>query len=174
MLGARRPLLNQAVADARHRWPSLDMAAFSTFVSQTLDPLCHAVQQQDPAATMGACEAAFELGLELVAQGHAGPRARLPWLDQAWQSIAPSVAPLLARAPRETLGTISNAVVRLGSIPGVRVAQWIDAMAAHAGACASLAALRDMGALCAWQAGMVQLRTPALACLDALPDAAVA
>lgn len=174
MLGARRTLLNQAVADARHRWPSLDMAAFSSFVTHTLDPLCQAVHRHDPAATMGACEAAFGIGLELVAQGHAGPKARLPWVDQAWRSLAPAVAPLLAGEPRETLGTISNAVIRLGSTPGVRTPQWIDAMAAHAGACGTLLALRDLGALCAWQAGMVQLRTPTLASLHALPAPLVA
>lgn len=174
VLAARRAVLNQAVADARHRWPGLDMAAFSGFVSGTLDPLCQAVQRHNPSATLRIVEAAFELGLELVAQGHAGPKARLPWIDLAWRSLAPAVAPLLVLDPRETLGTISNAVVRLGSSPGVRVAQWIDAMAAHAGDCASLPALRDLGALCAWQAGMVQLRTPALACIDALPTDTVA
>lgn len=174
LLAARRSVLNQAVADARHRWPGLDMAAFSAFVTQTIDPLCQAIQRHHPSATQSACEAAFEIGLELVAQGHAGPKARLPWVEQAWRSLAPALAPLLADAPRETLGTISNAVVRLGAIPDIRVAQWIHAMAAHAGVCTSLPELRDIGALCAWQAGMVQLRRPALARIDALPANTVA
>lgn len=174
VLSARRAVFNQYVAEAQHRWPSLESSAFAVFIAGPLDEVCQATANADAAATMRTCEVAFELGLELVAQGHAGPKARLPWVDEAWRSLAASLARLLARAPLETLGAISNAVIRLSSLPGVRVGEWISQMAALGEHCESVQALRDLGALCAWRAGMAHLRDPALRHADALPPALAA
>ncbi len=174
LLASRRSLLNQQVAEARQRWPTLDTAAFSVFVAQTLDPLCLAVAAVDEAAMPAATEVAFELGLELVAQGLAGPAARLPWVDAAWQQLAAPAAALIAVAPLETLGALSNAVVRMHEVPGVRIDAWLQRMAALAPRCDSTAALRSVGALCAWQAGMAHLRVAALAQADRLPAALAA
>ncbi|WP_313319115.1 hypothetical protein [Stenotrophomonas sp.] len=169
VLASRRSLFNQRVAQARQRWPALDTTALSAFIGQSLDPLCVAVAGVDEAAVPMVVEVAFELGLELVAQGLAGPAARLPWVDTAWQQLAVPAAPLLAVAPLETLGAISNAVVRMDEVPGVRVAEWLQRMAALLPDCADTAALRAVGALCAWQAGMAHLRVAALAQADRLP-----
>ncbi|WP_162410141.1 hypothetical protein [Pseudoxanthomonas daejeonensis] len=168
-LAARRTVLNQRVAEARHRWPSLDLPAFAGFVGGTLDEVCQAVEGVDVSATTRVCEVAFELGLDLVAQGYAGPKARLPWVENAWRSLAPSVAPLLAREPLETLGAITNAAVRLGSLPDIRVAEWISLMVGLARQCDSVQTLRDLGAVCAWRAGMTHMRGPALTRADSLP-----
>ncbi|MBK0028197.1 hypothetical protein IAE57_18715 [Stenotrophomonas sp. S48] len=174
LLASRRALFNQAVADARHRWPSLDLAAFSQFVRETLDTLCQAVDGEDPACTAQVCEVAFELGLQLVAHGQAGPRARLPWVDAAWCTLAPALAPLLRREPQAVLGTVANAVLRMAEQPGVRVDAWIASVAAHGAHCSSVQQLRDLGALAAWRAGMAQLREPVLQQLDSLPLAVTA
>jgi hypothetical protein len=163
VLASRRALLNQRVAEARHRQPTLDTAAFGAFVTGTLDAVCVAVDAIDPLATIAAVEAAFDIGLTLVGQGLAGPSARLPWVDRAWQELAPAIAPLLVQAPAETLGAIANAIVRLDSVRGVRVGDWIDTMRELAPRCRSLDELRALGALCAWRAGMAHLREPALA-----------
>lgn len=171
VLASRRALLNQRVAEARHQQPGFDTAAFSAFASDTLDAVCVAVQAVDPLATGAAVEAAFEIGLTLVGQGLAGPKARLPWVDRAWKQLAASIARLIAQAPTETLGTVTNAVVRLSSVRGVRVEEWIDTMRALAGRCAVLDELRALGALCAWRAGMAHLREPALAQADRLDPA---
>lgn len=173
-LAARRSLFNQRVAEARHRWPGFDTAALSAFLTQTLDPVCVAVAQVDAAATLAVAETGFDIGLELVAQGLAGPAARLPWVDAAWQQLATPAAALIARAPLQVLGALSNAVVRMDSVPGVRVPDWIAAMQPLTARCTSGAQLRAAGALCAWQAGMVQLREAALAQSTQLPDDLVA
>src|SRR5690606_21037763 len=134
------------------------LPAFAGFVEHTLDEVCQTVERVDASATSGVCEVGFELGLDLVAQGYAGPKARLPWVDEAWRSLAPSVAPLLVREPLETLGAIANAAVHLGSVADIRVAEWISLMATLAGQCDSVQALRDLGAVCAWRAGMTHMR----------------
>ena len=174
VLAARRSLLNQRAAQARQRWPGLDMAAFADFVVNTLDPLCVAVETVDAGATPMVAETGFELGLELVAQGLAGPKARLPWVNQAWRQLAPAVAPQLARAPLAVLGSLSNAVLRMDGVAGVRVAEWMAAMTPLAARCDDLPTLRTLGALCAWRAGMAHLREAALAQADTLPPALAA
>jgi hypothetical protein len=163
VLASRRALLNQRVAEARHRQPALDTAAFGAFVTGTLDAIGAAVDAIDPLATGAAVEAGFDIGLNLVGQGLAGPSARLPWVDRAWQALAPAVAPFIAQAPTETLGLLANAVVRLGNVRGVRVDAWIDHLRELAPRCRNLDDLRAIGALCAWRAGMAHLREPALA-----------
>ncbi|HEY9132004.1 MAG TPA: hypothetical protein VIM98_09635 [Dyella sp.] len=163
VLASRRALLNERVAGARHRIPGLDTAAFSTFIANTLDPICVAVSEADAPATAGVIETAFDLGLELIGQGLVGPKARLSWVDLAWRQLARPAAHLLARWPLDTLGTIANAVVKLSSVQNVRVEEWIDAMSSLAQRCGQLNDLRNLGALCAWRAGMAHLRLAALA-----------
>jgi len=171
VLASRRTLLNQRVAEARHRQPSLDTAAFGAFVGDTLDKVCLAVHGVDTLATGAAVEAAFEIGLVLVGQGLAGPKARLPWVDRAWKQLATPIAGLVAQAPEETLGIVTNAVVRLSSVRGVQVEVWIDTMQALAQRCRDLDELRALGALCAWRAGMAHLRAAALAQAERLDPA---
>lgn len=170
VLASRRSLFNQRVAQARQRWPALDVTAFGGFITQTLDPLCAAVAAVDAARMPLVAEVGFDTGLELVAQGLAGPGARLPWVDRAWQQLAAPAATLIASAPRETLASIGNAVVQMGNTPGARVGEWITHMTSLASRCDSLAALQSVGALCAWQSGMVHLRSAALLNATGLPE----
>lgn len=175
VLAARRAALNQRVVETRHRMPGLDTAAFGAFVSHEIDAVCIAVDGADPHATERVVEAAFDIGLELVGQGLAGPAARVPWVNRAWQGLSAPAAHLIASAPVDTLGAITNAVIRLGSLPGVRVDEWIDAMSALAAHCESLEALRNLGAVCAWKVGMTHLRQVALDHADQLdPELAAA
>jgi hypothetical protein len=175
VLAARRAALNQRVVETRHRMPGLDTAAFGAFVSHEIDAVCVAVDGADRHATERVVEAAFDIGLELVAQGLAGPAARVPWVNRAWQCLATPAAHLIASAPVDTLGAITNAVIRLGSVPGVRVDEWIDAVSALAARCESVEKLRSLGAVCAWKAGMTHLRHIALDHADHLgPELAAA
>lgn len=162
VLAARRPALNQRVAEMRHRMPALDTAAFGAFVRHEIDAVCVAVEAVDPDAAERAVEAAFEIGLDLVGQGLAGPSARLPWVNRAWQALSGPTARLIAKSPVDALGAITNAVVRLGNVPGVRVDEWIDVTSALAVRCEDVASLRSLGAVCAWRAGMAHLREAAL------------
>ncbi|WP_232150849.1 hypothetical protein [Stenotrophomonas sp. SY1] len=174
LLASRRSLFNREVAEARHRWPGFDTAAFNGFITQTLDPVCVAVAAIDGSATPLVAETGFSIGLELVAQGLAGPGARMPWVDAAWQQLAVPAAALVAQAPLETLGALSNAVVRLDGVAGTRVPEWIAMMQPLVACCDTPEALRTVGALCAWQAGMAPLRQAALLQAAGLPKALLA
>jgi hypothetical protein len=148
--------------ETRHSLPGFDLDAFKAFLNNQVDAVAQSVEAVDAGACGAAVETAYDIGLELVAGAMAGPTARAPWVDLAWQRLAPVLGKLLAVEPSETLGTISNAVIRMGTVSGVRVRSWLDDMERLAGQCKDVAELRRLGAVCAWRAGMAHLRGPAL------------
>lgn len=168
-LAAARPWFNERVAEARHRQPGFDVDALRDFIATELDAVAVAVARVEPDSVGEAVQVAYEIGIELVGQRLLGPQARSPWVRRAWQAIVPAAAPLAARAPRDTLGALSNATVQLGTTPGVRTSQWIELLAGAAPQCTEVEMLRHAGAVCAWRAGMVQLRDAALAAGEQLP-----
>lgn len=169
VLAARRHAFNERVKETRHAMPGFDTAAFGVFVTHEIDAICVAVDAVDACASERVVEAAFDIGLGLVAQGLAGPAARLPWVNQAWRALSVPAARLMAVAPNDALALVTNAVVRLASVPGVRVGDWIDGMASLVERCDTLESLRSLGAVCAWRAGMAHLRRSALEHGDRLP-----
>jgi hypothetical protein len=167
-LAARRHVFNQRVQETRHRMPGFDTSAFAAFVANEINGVCAAVDAIDSASTGSVVEAAFDIGLELVGQGLAGPSARLPWVNLAWQRLSSPAARLIAASPTDALGAMTNAVVRMGSVPGVRVEEWIGTMEALVSRSDTLDSLRSLGAVCAWRAGMAHLRQAALEHADRL------
>lgn len=167
-LAARRHVFNQRVQETRHRIPGFDTTAFAAFVANEIDGVCVAVDAVDSASTERVVETAFDIGLDLVGQGLAGPTARMPWVNLAWQRLSSPAARLITVSPIDALGAMTNAVVRMGSVPGVRVDAWIGTMESLASRCDTLDALRSLGAVCAWRAGMAHLRQAALDHADRL------
>lgn len=169
-LAAARPWFNERVAEARHRQPGFDVDALRDFIATELDALAAAVARVEPDRVGEAVQVAYDVGIELVGQRLLGPQARSPWVHRTWQAIVPAAASLVALAPRDILGALSNAAVQLGTTPGARPAQWIELLASAAPQCTNLEMLRSAGAVCAWRAGMVQLRDAALAAGERLPS----
>src|SRR5690606_29110487 len=75
VLAARRHAFNERVMEARHAMPGFDTTAFGVFVTHEIDAICVAVDAVDACASERVVEAAFDIGLGLVAQGLAGPAA---------------------------------------------------------------------------------------------------
>jgi hypothetical protein len=168
-LRSARPELNARFAEARRQRPDLDGGAFGHFLHAAADPLLRAVEQVAPERVPDVARAAYELGLELVGQGLAGPAARDRWLNEGWIAVAPAAAALVAGAPERVLGALSNALHRLAATPGARPTEWIAAMTSLAPRCADVAAFLALGQVAAWRAGMAHFRAGALAAADALP-----
>ncbi|WP_332859042.1 hypothetical protein [Janthinobacterium svalbardensis] len=171
ILASGRAQFNARAAEARRRFPSLDMAAFSTFLHDGVDPLVVAVAAAAPERVGGVTLAAYDMSLELVGHGLAGPAAKNPFLNTVWRELAPSFAPLLATAPVDVLGMLSNAAIHIASVAGARPAQWQRELAALAAQIATLAQLRAVGQVLAWRAGVAHFRQGALAAADTLPPA---
>lgn len=135
VLRSARPELNARFAAARRLRPELDGDAFASFLRLTISPLVEAVEAACPGQSGGVALAAYDLGLELVGQGLAGPAARDPFVEQGWRRVAPAAAALVAAAPERVLAAISNALHQLATTPGARPAEWIEAMTALAPRC---------------------------------------
>ena len=171
ILASGRAQFNARAAEARRRFPALDMAAFGVFLHDGVDPLVVAVAAAAPERTGGATLAAYDMALELVGHGLAGPAAKNPFLNIVWRELAPQFAPLLATAPVDVLGMLSNAAIHIASVVGARPAQWQRELAAVAPQVGSVAQLRAMGQVLAWRAGVAHFRQGALAAADTLPPA---
>ncbi|MED5596748.1 hypothetical protein [Janthinobacterium sp. P210006] len=169
ILASGRAQFNGRAAEARRRFPSLDMAAFGVFLHDGVDPLVAAVAAAAPERAGSVTLAAYDMALELVGHGLAGPAAKNPFLNTVWRELAPALAPLLATAPIEVLGMLSNAAIHVGGVAGARPSQWQRELAALAPQVATLAQLRAVGQVLAWRAGVAHFRQGALAAADTLP-----
>jgi hypothetical protein len=157
--------------EARRSFPSLDMQAFGVFLQDGVDPLVQAVAAAAPERAGSFTLAAYDMALELVGHGLAGPAAKNPFLTIVWRELAPHFAPLLAAMPVDALGMLSNAAIHLGGVAGARTRQWQDEMAAIAPQVSTLAQLRAVGQVLAWRAGVAHFRQGAIAAADTLPPA---
>ena len=171
ILASGRAQFNGRAVEARRRFPALDMAAFGAFLHDGVDPLVLAVAAAAPERVGGVTLAAYDMALELVGHGLAGPAAKNPLLNSVWRELAPSFAPMLATAPVDVLGMLSNAAIHLGGVAGARPAQWQRELAALAPQVATVAQLRAMGQVLAWRAGVAHFRIGAIAAADTLPPA---
>ncbi|OHV96556.1 hypothetical protein AKG95_17680 [Janthinobacterium lividum] len=171
ILAGGRAQFNARAVEARRRFPSLDMAAFGAFLLDGVDPLVVAVAAAAPERVGGATLAAYDMALELVGHGLAGPAAKNPFVNTVWRELAPQFSPLLATAPVEVLGMLSNAAIHIASVAGARPAQWQTGMTAVAPQVGSVAQLRAVGQVLAWRAGVAHFRQGALAAADTLPPA---
>ena len=171
ILASGRAQFNARAVEARRRFPSLDMAAFGAFLHDGVDPLVVAVAAAAPERVGGVTLAAYDMALELVGHVLAGPAAKNPFVNTVWRELAPSFAPLLATAPVDVLGMLSNAAIHIASVAGARPAQWQGELAALAAQIATLAQLRAVGQVLAWRAGVAHFRQGALAAADTLPPA---
>ena len=171
ILASGRAQFNGRAAEARRRFPALDMAAFGAFLHDGVDPLVLAVAAAAPERVGGVTLAAYDMALELVGHGLAGPAAKNPFLNTVWRELAPLFAPLLATAPVDVLGMLSNAAIHIASVAGARPAQWQRELAAMAPQVMSVAQLRAVGQVLAWRAGVAHFRLGALAAADTLPPA---
>ncbi len=168
VLAAGRSRFNQRVAEVRQRQPSFNTEAFATLVRTGLNAVAQSVAAVAPERTPAAVAAAYDIALELVAQGLAGPGARHTVVDRVWTDVAPRCAHLVALQPTEVLGALSNAASHLGGVATARVDEWLHEMARLAAHAPSVGALKALGQVAAWRAGLAHFRDGALAAADTL------
>ena len=170
-MAAQRREFNALAAEARRAYPGFDQAAFTHFLVEAVDPLVQAVAERAPECIHGVVSAAFGMGLDLVGQRLADGTPRTSNLIQAWASLMPHYASMVARAPEQTLGMLSNAVLHLDALPGMNGERWRRDMAALAPKVDSLDHVRALGQVLAWRAGAAHFRQGAIAAADTLPEA---
>ena len=171
LLAAGRAQFNARAQEARRRFATLDMAAFAAFLRDGVDPLVSAVAVAAPERAGAVVFAAYDMALELVGHGLAGPAAKNQAVNDCWRELLPAMAPLVATAPAEVLALVGNAAVHLAGVDGARPAQWQRELRVLAPQVDSVATLRALGQVLAWRAGVAHFRQGALAAADSLPPA---
>lgn len=170
-LAAGRSSFNHRVREAQRRFPAFRADTFLRFLEECVDPVAVAIEQLDRSRLPAAVLAAYDLALELVGRALVGPSARSPALGEAWRSLFPHLAGLIAAQPAKVLGLLSNAIIHLEGIGGARVGQWTDELAALAPHLQLVEQLRVAGQVLAWRAGAAHFRAGAFAAASALPEA---
>jgi len=170
VLSARRVDYNAQFLAARRASPELDEEAFKLFLATSVDPLVSAVAALDPAALFEVVDTAYGVGLELLSQRLAGPRAHSPAIDNGFQHLFPLLARFIARAPDAVLPRLCNALHQLGTVPGVRPDEWCSKLARLAPNLQSVEELLGVGQILAWLAGLSHYRQSALALCRSLPQ----
>lgn len=162
---------NARIASTRKLHPGFDTSAFATFLDETVDQIVLVIEAVAPERVQAVTTVAFDMALDLVAHGLAGPRAHQPWATRAWEDVAPHYASLIAAQPEAVLGALGNAVMQLSRWPQVRIVDWLDGMTRLAGQVSGLTQMQALGQVLAWRAGMAHYRHGALAAAQNLPPA---
>ncbi len=162
VLSARRADYNAQFLAARRAAPELDEQAFKVFLATSVDPLVGAVAALDHSALVEVVDTAYAVGLELLSQRLAGPRAHSPALDDGFQRLFPLLARFIARAPDAVLPRLCNALLQLATGPGVRPDEWCQALARLAPDLETVEELLGCGQVLGWLAGLAHYRKGAL------------
>jgi hypothetical protein len=170
-LAAGRSSFNGRVRDAQRRHAGFRPELFRQFLEDGVGPVADAVAVAEPARLPAVVDAAYDIALGLTVRGLAGPGARGVALTEAWSSLLPFFAGLIAAQPAQVLAMLSNAIIYMDALPGIRRSQWMDEMAALAPEIVSSEQLRIAGQILAWRAGAAHFRAGAIAAAAALPEA---
>ncbi|MES1175646.1 MAG: hypothetical protein ABUL62_15100 [Myxococcales bacterium] len=169
VLAARRTDYNAQFAVARRSAPELDDESFKAFLTTSVEPLISAVARVDPSALFEVSDVAYGVGLELVAQRLAGPRAHLTLLDQAFQQLFPELVRFVAHEPALLIPKLCNALQQLATTPGAHPVDWCAALSHLAPTIPDSATLLAVGQVAAWLCGLAQYRAGALELCQRLP-----
>lgn len=164
VLRTARADFNARFAAAKRIHPTLDQAAFTTFVHEQIDPL---VQLAPEEHRFEVVEVAWDHGLELVARQLAGPQARHPWINETWRRLGNR----LAATPRRLIPALSNAAQQIAATPGARPRQWLDLVEEVGKAGVENETLLQAGQVAAWRSGMAHYRDGAVRLIAALDPA---
>ncbi|MGN6544340.1 MAG: hypothetical protein ACTHK7_04780 [Aureliella sp.] len=169
-----RESLNQRFRMSALQGAPLDPEAFFDHIATRLDKIVAAVHACFPERTRLVTSELYDVSLDLFRTGFFGPETRLAALEPLWTEVLPSLAPLVARAPQQVAGALSNALVNMATHSTARTDQWLSELSRIGPLCQSSIELLDVAGILAWRAGMAQLRSSALERLARLPAALAA
>ncbi|MFH1139351.1 MAG: hypothetical protein V1816_24985 [Pseudomonadota bacterium] len=170
VLRANRPDFNQRFAEARRRYPRLDMNVFAAFLENTAAPVVSGVEKFRPEGVARVVNAVYDLGLELAGQNLVGPGAGSCRIEDGWRRVLPGIIPLVSSSPLGILAAVSNALFQLSGAPGARPGTWVEELAALGPSFTDVDTFLKTGQVLAWRAGLAHFRESALKVAASLPD----
>ncbi len=173
ILEASRARFNARFAEARRFQPRLDPAAFSDHVRSVVAPLVEAVARERADKAAEVADVLYDLSLDLLGQEFLGPDSRYPFIVEGWRFLLPRLSRFIAEAPREVVGSMTNALYNLSTTPGARPGEWAASLLKLAEVCPDAPTLLKAGQVAAWRAGMAHYRLTVLDLCRDLPPPAV-
>jgi hypothetical protein len=162
ILEANRARFNARFAEARHIRTKLTPGSFTHHLRTGLAPIVEAVHRHNLDIANAVADALYDLSLDLVGQELLGPESRYPYLVEGWNTLLPRLPRFVAEAPRQFVGSVTNALYNLSVTPGARPREWMEAMLALADLCPDAETLLKTGQVVAWRAGLAHYRLNAL------------
>jgi hypothetical protein len=160
VLRGGRAEFNRRFGVAQQRYPGVDAAAFSEFLSGPLDAIVGKVAGVDGASVPALVDVLYELGLALLGQRWIGPGARAPAIVGGWELLADSAPALFARQPAALAAAVANALVHWSAHGGG--GDWLATLGALASRARSADELLHAGQVAAWRHGLAHYRESAL------------
>lgn len=172
VLEANRARFNARFAEARRFQPRLDPAAFSDHLRLVVAPLVEAVARERADKAAEVADVLYDLSLDLLGREFIGPNSRRPFIVEGWRFLLPRLSRFVAEAPREFVGSVTNALYNLSITPGARPGEWAASLFRLAEVCPDAPTLMRAGQVAAWRAGMAHYRLTALDLCRDLPSPA--
>jgi len=174
ILEANRSRFNARFAEARRIQPRLDPLIFAECLRSTVAQVVEAVHHVRPEKAAEAAEVLYDLSLDLLGQEFLGPNSRYPFIVEGWRFLLPRLSRFIAEAPREVVGSTTNALYNLSTTPGARPGEWAASLLELVEVCPDAPTLLRAGQVAAWRAGMAHYRLSALdLCRDLPPPVAL-
>lgn len=165
-----RETFNARFASAKALYPALDGEYFANHLRQIVAPVVEVVSRIRPERVNAVVDALYGVSLELMSKEMLGPATRYPEIAEAWETLLPKIAQLLADNPRLIASGVSNAVYNVAQDAGGRYRAWIDAMGRSAPHLGDWDVFLKAGVILAWRLGMAHYREGALSALGTMPD----
>lgn len=170
ILEANRARFNARFAEARRFQPRLDPEAFKEHLRSIVAPIVEAVARERADKAAETAEALYDLSLDLLGQEFLGPNSRYPFIVDGWRYLLPRLPRFVAEAPREFVGSMTNALYNLSATPGAHPHEWAASLLQLAEVCPDAPMLLKAGQVAAWRAGMAHYRLNALDLCRDLPS----
>lgn len=165
-----RESFNARFASAKTLYPALDGECFANHLREAVAPVAEAVERVRPERMNAVVDALYDVSLELMSKEMISPAARYPQIAEAWKTLLPQSAQLVADNPRLVASGVSNAVYNVAHDAGGKYRAWIDAMARAAPYLGDWDVFLKAGVILAWRLGMAHYREGAIAALEEMPD----
>jgi hypothetical protein len=162
ILEDQRSRFNAKFAEARRFRPKLDPNTFLDHLHTTVAPVVEAVSGTAPDRAAEVADVLYDLSLDLLGQELLGPHSRYPAIREAWTHLLPRLPQSVAAAPREFVGSVTNALYQLSLEPGARPGEWMGGLLGLEPLCPDVATLLRAGQVLAWRAGLAHYRLSAL------------
>jgi len=160
VLRGGRVEFNRRHAQARHRYPGMDGAAFLDLLAGPVDAIVAAVAETDRAAVPSVVDVLYDLSLSLFGQRWIGPGGRAPAILDLWLAMAQNAPLFVASDPHRLMSALANAQVHWATQEnGIGWSQTVIALATRA---RNVDELLTAGQVAAWRHGLAHYRESAL------------